>query len=97
MSRPACLFAIVLLLASVFPAGADKKEEEEKPDVVTHLLISTNQGGLDNITMQSMAACQAAAKEIYDKGDNYSGPSLYLYCVSVDGAVWAFDRWNRDD
>lgn len=96
MSRTVCIAAVLLSVVCALPATA-AEEEKEQPDVVTHLLVSTNQGGLQEIPMQSMKACQTAADAIYDKGDAYSGPSLYLYCVSIDGNVWAFDRWDRDN
>ena len=93
-------FLAVPLVATVAPlafAAEEEKEEEEVPIAVVHLLATTNQGGLQKILMQSMEACQAAANGIYEKGDDYSGPTLHIYCVADDGTVWAFDRWNRED
>lgn len=99
MNRIASLAFALGLAGLAHPVlGADEEPEEpQAPPAQVYLLATINQGGLEKIAMQSMEACQTAAGEIYEKSNDYSGPSLYIYCIADDGNVWAFDRWNEDD
>ena len=90
------LYSAVLLYALlVVPAQA--AEQEEASDAQVYLLAATNQGGLQKVPMQSMEACREAADALYEQDGAYAGPTLYFYCLSDDGKVWAFDRWNREE
>ena len=98
MGRIAPIAAAVIWACVAHPVlGAEEEEENQEPAARCICSQHSTVGVLNQSPMQSMEACQTAAAAIYDKGDDYSGPNLYLYCVADDGNVWAFDRWNEDN